>query len=113
MPQSETLLKKRLWPLAQVFPCEFSEISKYTFFTEHLWATATVMDRYVMRTFRVVIISEQQRPDCKKKEFHVFMNLDKVVGASTAQKMKFFIKDFFSKCDQIRGYLRIWSFFVQ
>ena len=27
----------------------------------------------------------------------------------TAQKMKFFIKDFFSKCDQIRSSLRIWS----
>ena len=27
----------------------------------------------------------------------------------TAQKMKFFIKDFFSKCDQIWSFLRIWS----
>ena len=27
----------------------------------------------------------------------------------TAQKMKFSIKDFFSKCDQIRNLLRIWS----
>ena len=27
----------------------------------------------------------------------------------TAQKMKFSIKDFFSKCDQIRGKLWIWS----
>ena len=27
----------------------------------------------------------------------------------TTQKMKFFIKDFFSKCDQIRSLLRIWS----
>ena len=27
----------------------------------------------------------------------------------TAQKMKFSIKDFFSKCDQIRQKLRIWS----
>ena len=27
----------------------------------------------------------------------------------TAQKMKFFIKDFFSECDQIRSFLRIWS----
>ena len=26
-----------------------------------------------------------------------------------AQKMKFFIKDFFSKCDQIHRKLRIWS----
>ena len=27
----------------------------------------------------------------------------------TAQKMKFFIKDFFNKCDEIRRKLRIWS----
>ena len=29
--------------------------------------------------------------------------------ADTAQKMKFSIKDLFSKCDQIRRKLRIWS----
>ena len=29
--------------LAQVFSCEFGEISKNTFFTEHLWATASVL----------------------------------------------------------------------
>ena len=28
---------------------------------------------------------------------------------NTAQKMKFFIKGFFSKCDQISSFLRIWS----
>ena len=28
---------------------------------------------------------------------------------NTAQKMKFSIKDFLSKCDQIRSFLRIWS----
>ena len=27
----------------------------------------------------------------------------------TAQKMKFSIEDLFSKCDQIRSFLRIWS----
>ena len=27
----------------------------------------------------------------------------------TVQKMKFSIKDFFSKCDQIRWKLRVWS----
>ena len=27
----------------------------------------------------------------------------------TAQKMKFSVKDFFSKCDQIHSFLRIWS----
>ena len=29
--------------LAQVFSCEFCEISKNTFFTEHLWDTASVI----------------------------------------------------------------------
>ena len=28
---------------------------------------------------------------------------------SNAQKMKFSIKDFFNKCDQMRSFLRIWS----
>ena len=28
---------------------------------------------------------------------------------NTAHKMNFSIKDFFSKCDQIRSFLRIWS----
>ena len=28
---------------------------------------------------------------------------------NTAQKMKISIMDFFSKCDQIRSFLRIWS----
>ena len=27
----------------------------------------------------------------------------------TAQKLKFYIKDFFINCDQIRRFLRIWS----
>ena len=33
-----TLLKKET--LAQMFSCEFCEIFKNTFFTEHLWTTA-------------------------------------------------------------------------
>ena len=31
------------------------------------------------------------------------------LNSYTAQKMKFSIKNFFSKCDQIRRKLRIWS----
>ena len=34
-----------------------------------------------------------------------------VIG--TTQKMKFAIKDFSSKCDQIRRYLRIWSYLLE
>ena len=35
--------------------------------------------------------------------------INKISIAYTAQKMKFSIKDFFSICDQIRSFLRIWS----
>ena len=31
----------------------------------------------------------------------------------SAQKMKFSIKDFFSKCDQICSFLRIWSYLLK
>ena len=36
-----------------------------------------------------------------------------MVDFHTAQKMKFSIKDFFSKCDQIRSSLRIWSYLLK
>ena len=32
-----------------------------------------------------------------------------MLTVNTAQKMKFSVKDFFSKCDQIRSFLPIWS----
>ena len=32
--------------LAQVFSCEFCEISKNTFFTEHLWTTASIFTEH-------------------------------------------------------------------
>ena len=35
--------------------------------------------------------------------------VSKVLTTHTAQKMKFSIKDYFSKCDQIRSFLPIWS----
>ena len=35
------LINLQAWGLAQVFSCEFCEISKNTFFTEHLWMTAS------------------------------------------------------------------------
>ena len=38
--QSCNFIKKQT--LALVFSCEFCEISKNTFFTEHLWTTASV-----------------------------------------------------------------------
>ena len=39
--------------------------------------------------------------------------INKSCSSITAQKMKFSIKDFFRKCDQIRKKLRIWSHFLK
>ena len=36
-------------------------------------------------------------------------NRDKIGSTDTVQKIKFSIKDLFSKCDQFRSFLRIWS----
>ena len=42
--------------LAQVFSCEFYEISKNIFFTEHLWATASVgLVSFITSTELVVV----------------------------------------------------------
>ena len=38
-PEACNLIKKEPW--AQVFSCKFCEISQNTYFTEHLWATAS------------------------------------------------------------------------
>ena len=38
-PEACNFIKKEI--LAQVFSCEFCEISKNTFFTEHLWSTSS------------------------------------------------------------------------
>ena len=35
------------------------------------------------------------------------------MNSYAAQKMKFFIKDFSSKCDQIRSFLQIWSHLLE
>ena len=43
----------------------------------------------------------------KKDFFHLFIH------EFTAQKMTFSIKDFFSKCDQARYFLRIWSYLLK
>ena len=46
-----------------------------------------------------------------KELTRMLINVRKIFNfrVSTAQKMKFSIKDFFSKCDQIRRFLWIWS----
>ena len=46
--------------LAQVFSCEFCKISKNTFFTEHLWATAPEAWQANMSIYNLFLISIKQ-----------------------------------------------------
>ena len=47
--------------LALVFSCDFCEISKNTFFTEHLWATAsvdiTIAPANVFKNYFLILVS--------------------------------------------------------
>ena len=43
----------------------------------------------------------------------VHLRLSKENQRYNAQKMKFTIKDFFSKCDEIRSFHRIWSYLLK
>ena len=43
------------------------------------------------------------------KDADVFLLLIYTSGQFTTRKKKFFTEDFFSKCDQIRSFLQIWS----
>ena len=47
-----------LQTLVRVLSCEFREISKNTFFTEHLWATASVIIR-IFTDFSIAILSSK------------------------------------------------------
>ena len=49
-------------PLVQVFSCEFCEISKNTFFTEHLWTTASLA---YMLHFKVMLRVHSGLPENK------------------------------------------------
>ena len=61
--------------------------------------------------FELIVFWRSKRPRCFKslKDPSRPMSVNYFFSTNTAQKMKFSIKDFFSKCDQIRRKLRIWS----
>ena len=55
MPRAFNLIKKE--PLAQVFSCEFCEISKNTFSYEHLW-WLLLMKIIISSSYRRVLVSQ-------------------------------------------------------
>ena len=106
-----------------MFSGKFCEISKNTFFAEHLRTTASDLWNTVKRKcldgfwpefallWKVtkVIANFSDVNKLKYCDFGQLCAASLLHGSFTAQKMKFSIKDFFSKCDQIRRKLRIWS----
>ena len=42
--------------LAQIFSCEFCVISKNTFFTEHLWTTASVRSPILKNIYKRLLL---------------------------------------------------------
>ena len=72
--------------LAQVFSCEFCEIAKNTFFTEHVWATASFTHELsfkcclsvphhtkILRTFTVLVRMSRRRPICVLPMWSIFL----------------------------------------
>ena len=64
--------------LAQVFSCEFSEISKSTFFKEYIWATASIkhtQDGYLLFVFFYFQVACNCSNSSKQEVKHSYYNL--------------------------------------
>ena len=77
----QLIYPNRYKTLAQVFSCEFCEISKNTYFTEHLWTTA-----YFSALLKLVQITAVKPVRCYQKKrlwLTYFMNYqrDKSLGS--------------------------------
>ena len=79
-----------------MFSCEYCEIVKSTYFEDHRRSTAS-----------------ENIFEFNNKGAKVTSDTSSKLTIYTAQKMKFSIKNFVSKCDQIRSYLRIWSYLLR
>ena len=86
--------------LAQVFSCEFCEISKNTFFYRTP-PVALSEDNTIQSSISVYFVIAWG------SYYWILETL--LFARTTAQKMKFSIKGFYRKCDQIRRKLRTWS----
>ena len=65
--------------------------------------------RYCWRNpFCIYVHARKNKPNEYKEQIGL-IDILIFTGKYIAQKMKFSIKDFFSKCDQIRSFQRIWS----
>ena len=67
MPEACNFIKKET--LALVFSCEFCQISRKKFFTEHLWATASILrEGRRLKHIEISIISKLTKKKNKKRK---------------------------------------------
>ena len=110
--------------LSQVFFCEFWEVSKNTFLHRTPLVAASVrfteaitlnccrfvlkgLRRGIDQFFKIQTYGILSLSYHFEKEIYQYVNINQLAKKKhTAQKMKFSIKDFFSRCDRK---LRIWS----
>ena len=70
-PQTSNFIKKET--LTQVFSCEFCQISKNTFFTEHLRATSSMLlEGRRLKQIEISIISKLTKKIIKKEKCSYF-----------------------------------------
>ena len=84
---------------AQIFSCEFCEISHNTSFVE-------LFGRLFLHNLSSCLLSHHNLSSFQKR-CHAYFLAEYFL--TLHKQWNFFIKDFFSKYDQIRSFLRIWS----
>ena len=96
------MLEAVIWSCSveKVISCKFCEISKNTFF------------------YRIPLVSASEMPRIKynfnqKVDFEYHPILWRSYEETLQEKMRLSIKDFFSKCDQSRSFMRIWSHLIK
>ena len=91
--------------LAQMFSCKFSEFFHNIIFIEPFG--------HLLHNHSFCLLSHPELSPFQKRCHKYFpdvyfLGLICRLGTSTVQKMKFSIKEFFSKCDELLRNLRIW-----
>ena len=96
-----------------MFSCECCEIFKIFLFTQQLWTNASVIPLYHFHPFKPFICPFAPKMPTSHFNLRLFLRSnwweEVVRKCPHCTKMKFSINDFFSKCDQIHSFLRIWS----
>ena len=85
--------------------------------SKNLFSSRRFTEASPWEIFRPLGLSTNAYSQMPILDFQIFLHLSKIMwnifsnstGSITAQKMKFSITDFFSKCDQICSFLWIWS----